>query len=52
MKHMQTFRSAVTLPEPIDGKNAWHVNVEGEHEWKVWFTDMYNALPLMFQETD
>ena len=36
----------------IDGKNAWHVNVEGEHEWKVWFTDMYNALPLMFQETD
>ena len=33
----------------ISGENAWRVDVEGEHEWKVWFTDMYNALPLMFQ---
>lgn len=39
-------------PRVADGKNAWRVDVEGEHEWKVWFTDLYNALPLMFQETD
>ena len=31
-----------------EGKNAWRVDVEGEHEWKVWFTDLFNALPLMF----
>ncbi len=39
-------------PRVEEGKNAWRVDVEGEHEWKVWFTDMYNALPLMFQQTD
>lgn len=39
-------------PRVAEGKNAWHVDVQGEHEWKVWFTDLYNALPLMFQETD
>ena len=31
-----------------EGKNAWRVDVEGGHEWKVWFTDLFNALPLMF----
>ena len=36
------------LPYLVEGKNAWHVDVEGEHEWKVWFTDIFNALPLMF----
>ena len=36
------------LPYLHEGKNAWHVDVEGEHEWKVWFTDLFNALPLMF----
>lgn len=35
-----------------EGKNAWRVDVEGGHEWKVWFTDLYNALPLMFQQVD
>lgn len=35
-----------------EGVNSWHVDVEGEHEWKVWFTDIYNALPLMFQQTE
>ena len=36
------------LPYLVEGKNAWRVDVEGEHEWKVWFTDIFNALPLMF----
>jgi len=37
-------------PRLKDGVNAWRVDVEGEHEWKVWLTDLYNALPLLFQE--
>ncbi|MBR4473941.1 MAG: hypothetical protein IKS55_09925 [Oscillospiraceae bacterium] len=37
-------------PRVKDGVNAWHVEVDGEHEWKVWLTDLYNALPLLFQE--
>lgn len=37
-------------PRVRDGINAWHVDVDGEHEWKVWLTDFYNALPLLFQE--
>ena len=32
-----------------EGVNAWRVDVEGGHEWKVWLTDMYNALQVMFQ---
>ena len=36
----------------IEGENAWRVDVEGGHEWKVWFTDLYNALPLMFQRVE
>lgn len=35
-----------------ENKNAWRVDVEGEHEWKVWLTDLANALPLMFQKAD
>ena len=35
----------------VDGENSWRVDVDGGHEWKVWFTDIYNALPLMFQRT-
>lgn len=31
-----------------DGRNAFHVIVEGKHECRVWFTELYNALPLMF----
>lgn len=31
-----------------DGRNAFRVIVEGEHEWRTWFTELYNALPLMF----
>lgn len=31
-----------------DGQNAFRVIVEGEHEWCTWFTELYNALPLMF----
>lgn len=37
--------------EPVrlaEGKNAWRVDVEGGHEWKVWFTDLFNCLPLLF----
>ena len=36
-------------PRLTDGKNAFHVDVNGEHEWKVWFTDIFNALPLLFK---
>ena len=32
-----------------EGVNAWRVDVEGGHEWKVWLTGMYNALQVMFQ---
>ena len=38
-------------PRLKEGINAWHVDVEGEHVWKVWLTGLYNALPLMFQES-
>ena len=34
-----------------EGINAWHIDVEGDHEWKVWLTGLYNALPLLFQES-
>ncbi len=36
-------------PRLTDGKNAFHVDVNGGHEWKVWFTDIFNALPLLFK---
>ncbi len=32
-----------------EGVNAWRVDVEGGHEWKVWLTGIYNALQVMFQ---
>ncbi len=32
----------------VDGETAFHVDVSGGHEWKVWFTDLCNALPLLF----
>lgn len=34
-----------------EGENAWRVDVEGGHEWKVWFTCLYNAMQVMFQTT-
>ncbi|MBQ9663187.1 MAG: hypothetical protein IJV40_08575 [Oscillospiraceae bacterium] len=39
-------------PRFTDGVNSWRVDVNGEHEWKVWFTDIYNALPLLFQNIE
>ena len=33
----------------VEGENAWRVDVEGGHEWKVWFTGLYNAMQVMFQ---
>ena len=33
----------------VEGENAWRVDVEGGHEWKVWFTCLYNAMQVMFQ---
>ena len=36
-------------PRLTEGKNAFHVDVNGDHEWKVWFTDIFNALPLLFK---
>lgn len=32
--------------------NAFYSEVEGGHEWKVWYTITYNALQVMFQRTD
>lgn len=34
-----------------EGENAWRVDVDGGHEWKVWFTCLYNAMQVMFQTT-
>lgn len=34
----------------VEGENAWRVDVEGGHEWKVWYTCLYNAMQVMFQE--
>lgn len=31
-----------------EGKNAFRVDVAGGHEWKLCFTDICNALPLLF----
>ena len=36
-------------PRLTEGVNAWRVDVEGGAEWKVWLTDLFNAMPLMFQ---
>ena len=33
----------------VEGENAWNVDVNGGHEWKVWFTCLYNAMQVMFQ---
>ncbi len=34
----------------VEGENAWNVDVNGGHEWKVWFTCLYNAMQVMFQK--
>lgn len=34
------------------GKNSFYVRPEGGHEWKVWNTEMYNALQVLFQDID
>ena len=34
----------------VEGENAWRVDVDGGHEWKVWFTGLYNAMQVMFQK--
>ena len=36
------------LPYLVEGKNAWHLDIEGGHEWKLCFTNLFNSLPLMF----
>ena len=33
-----------------DGVNAFYQDVVGAHEWKVWSTDLFNAIPLLFQD--
>jgi enterochelin esterase-like enzyme len=33
----------------VRGENAFHVDVEGTHNWKTWGTESYNALLVMFQ---
>ena len=34
------------------GQNAFHVDVEGGHNWKTWGAETYNALLVMFQNRD
>ena len=36
-------------PRFVEGENAWRVDVDGGHEWKVWYTCLYNAMQVMFQ---
>ena len=36
----------------LEGETAWHVDVEGGHEWKVWYTCLYNAMQVMFQSIE
>lgn len=33
----------------VDGKNCFHVDVACGHDWKLFHTDTYNALQVMFQ---
>ena len=34
----------------IEGENAFYVDVNGGHDWTVWFTDLYNAMQVMFPD--
>ena len=34
------------------GENAFHVDVEGTHNWRAWGVETYNALLVMFQNRD
>lgn len=35
-----------------EGVNAFHTDIEGSHDWLTWGAELYNCLPLLFQETD
>ena len=37
--------------ELVEGENAMHVFVDGGHKWSVWFTELYNAMQLIFPES-
>ena len=41
-----------STPRLQSGINSFYVSPEGGHEWKVWVTQMYNALQVMFQGLD
>ena len=32
----------------VEGQNSFRVDIRAGHDWRVWFTDLCNALPLMF----
>ena len=36
-------------PRFVEGENSWRIDVDGSHEWKVWYTCLYNAMQVMFQ---
>ena len=36
----------------VKGENSWRVDVNGGHEWKVWYTCLYNAMQVMFQSME
>ncbi len=41
-----------STPRMVTGINTFYISPEGSHEWKVWVTEMYNALQIMFQGLD
>ena len=36
-------------PSLAEGENAFHLDVEGTHNWRMWGVETYNALLVMFQ---
>ncbi len=37
-------------PKFTEGENAFYVMSEGAHDWHVWYTGLFNFLPLLFPE--
>lgn len=34
----------------VENRNCWYKSVVGGHDWKVWSTEIYNALQVLFKE--
>lgn len=48
LAHKAFNRLMSEAPNLVEGENAYCFVCQGEHEWSVWFTEMYNCMPLMF----